>query len=115
MHLVAYGFLFISLLRDCVSFRKAGDSEVLTVKSSNFDQKIPSDKFALILFFAPWQESCDTSHDVLEEIAQQYRDNEEVVVAKGNIYEDGKLASRFDVEDYCKIKYFVKGSRVAEG
>ena len=115
MYYIVYGFFFISLFRECFSFRKTDDSGVITVTSSNFDQKIPLDKLALILFFAPWQESCEKSHDLLDEIEQHFKDNDEVVIAKGNIYSDGKLASRFDVEDYCKIKYFVKGSRVAEG
>lgn len=86
----------------------------MAVSSSNFDQKIPLEKFALVLFFAPWQESCEKSHDVLDKIAEYYKDNQEIALAKGNIYNDGRLASRFDVEDYCKIKFFVKGSRVAE-
>ena len=115
MRPVIFGLFFVLLRQDCSSFRKSDDSEVLTVTSSNFDQKIPSDKLALVLFFAPWQESCDSSHDLLDKIAEHFKDNEEIVIAKGNIYNDGKLASRFDVEDYCKIKYFVKGSRVAEG
>ena len=112
---VVFGFFFLLLLQDCSSFRKSDDSEVLTVTSLNFDQKIPIDKLAVVLFFAPWQDSCESSHDLLDKIAEYFKENEDIVIAKGNIYNDGKLASRFDVEDYCKIKYFVKGSRVAEG
>ena len=108
-------FCLIYLPQNCLSFRKTDDSEVLTVSSVNFEKKIPIEKFSLVLFFAPWQESCERSHEVLEAIAQHYKDNDEIVFAKGNIYNDGKLASKFDVEDYCKIKFFVKGSRVAEG
>lgn len=104
----------LGLLKNSSSLRKASDSLVKSVSSSSFEQNVPLEKFAMILFFAPWQDSCDYTHDVFEKIARYYADNSDVIIARGNIYNDGKLASRFDVDDYCTIKYFVKGSRVAE-
>eukprot|EP00795_Rhopilema_esculentum_P016709 gene16709-8159_t len=50
----------------------------------------------------------------MERVAEHFEENKDIVIAKGNIYNDGKLASKFGIEDYCKIKYFVKGSKVAE-
>ena len=98
----------------CMSFKKTDDGDLIVLTSQNFDESIPVDKFALVLFFAPWQESCDESHRVLDRISKHFSADDKMIVAKANIYADGKLASRFDIEDYCKIKYFVKGSKVAE-
>ena len=38
----------------------------------------------------------------------------DVFIGKADVYNDLKLATRFMVEDYCVLKYFVKGSNVAE-
>ena len=35
-------------------------------------------------------------------------------IGKADVYHDLKLATKFMVEDYCVLKYFVKGSHVAE-
>ncbi len=98
----------------CFSFKKVDDQKAVIVSTSNFDEYVTTEKFALVLFFAPWQKSCDKSQEAIDKIAEFFHEDKSIVVAKANIYIDGKLASRFDIEDYCKIKYFVRGSKVAE-
>eukprot|EP00112_Aurelia_sp_Birch-Aquarium-sp1_P002244 Seg1244.1 transcript_id=Seg1244.1/GoldUCD/mRNA.D3Y31 product="Protein disulfide isomerase-like 2-2" protein_id=Seg1244.1/GoldUCD/D3Y31 len=115
MSLIAPSFLILSALNFCWSFEKAGDIRASVVSSENFEENVSVDKFGLVLFFAAWQDSCADSHKVMERLAERFQEREDVVIAKANIYNDMKLASKYDVEDYCKIKYFVKGSRVAEG
>ena len=114
MCLIVHSILILGALNFCWSFEKARDTRALVVSSENFEQNVSMDKFGLVLFFAPWQDSCAGSHQVMERLAEHFQDREDVVIAKANIYNDMKLASKYDVEDYCKIKYFVKGSSVAE-
>ena len=108
-----HSVLILRALNFCLSFEKAGDIRAAVVSSENFERTVSVNKFGLVLFFAPWQDSCADSHQVMEKLAEYFQDRD-VVIAKANIYNDMKLASKYDVEDYCKIKYFVKGSRVAE-
>ena len=87
-------------------------SEELT--SDNVDNLLKKDKFSVVLFYSPWQHECQEKIKIIDRVKVYFKDQNDIFVEKSDIYNDLKLASRFQIEDYCVLKYFVKGSDVPE-
>ena len=104
---------FITFLKLCHTFRKEGEGPDI-VSSDNFDRVVKTNKFALVLYYAPWKETCEPLLKLMDQLAEQYKRRSDIVIAKADVYNDGKLASRFQIEDYCELRYFIRGSDVAE-
>ena len=57
----------------------------------------------------------DEDHSMTSDESKQKMLNiNDLFIGKADVYHDLKLATKFMVEDYCVLKYFVKGSHVAE-
>ena len=84
------------------------------VTSQNVDEVLMKDKFSLVLFYAPWQKDCKPVIEVMENLRTKFQSKSDVFIGKADIYNDLKLATKFMIEDYCVLKYFIKGSQVAE-
>ena len=84
------------------------------INSKNADEKLKKDRFSLVLFYAPWQRECREHKKLIEKLRVLYGERDDLFFATADIYNDLKLASKYRIEDYCVLKYFVKGSNVAE-
>lgn len=109
-------FMFLFHLSNYLSSTKEYDGdEVVNITSQNVNEHLSGTQFSMVLFYAPWQKECKETVRLMSLIASKYYKNKnEVLIGKADIYNDRKLASKFHIEDYCLIKYFVKGSKVAE-
>lgn len=113
------GLLSVVLnLPHCLSSAKQ-DHHITSVNSENVNDHLSgsggeNNKFSLVLFYAPWQKECERNVELMESLAINFRNRSDVFIGIADIYNDRKLASKFHIEDYCLVKYFVKGSSVAE-
>ena len=86
-----------------------------TITSSNVDQVLKKEHFSLVLFYAPWQKECKDKIELIKDLQKKYKDHEDVLYfGMADIYNDLKLSAKFRIEDYCVLKYFVRGSNVPE-
>jgi len=84
------------------------------VTSQNVDEVLLKDKFSLVLFYAPWQKDCKPVIEMIDNLRTKFQSRADIFIGKADIYNDLKLATKFMIEDYFVLKYFVKGSQVAE-
>jgi len=84
------------------------------INSENADLKLVKDRFSFVLFYAPWQRDCQKHKKLIESLSAVYKERGDLFFATADIYNDLKLAAKYRIEDYCVLKYFVKGSNVAE-
>lgn len=78
---------------------------VLKLKNKDFDAAIQSG-FALVDFYADWCGPCKMMSPIVDEIADERTD---VTVAKVNVDESSKLASRFGVVSIPTLIIFKDG------
>ena len=83
--------------------------EVLHIGSKEFDQVINDNAVVLVDFWAPWCGPCRMLGPVLEEIAAE---NDDIVVAKVNVDEEGDLANRFQIMSIPALMVFKGGKLV---
>ena len=61
------------------------------------------------------EDGYEEDHSMTSDESKQKKLNiNDLFIGKADVYHDLKLATKFMVEDYCVLKYFVKGSHVAE-
>ncbi|XP_002160266.3 uncharacterized protein LOC100199495 isoform X1 [Hydra vulgaris] len=86
----------------------------IEINEENIQDHLKKEKFSLVLFFAPWLKSCEKVVGVISEVEVYFRNRDDIFIGKIDTYKSLKLASHFRIDDYCSLKYFVKGSKVAE-
>ncbi|XP_065915542.1 uncharacterized protein [Dysidea avara] len=96
----------------CVLFALywAGNSEVVDLDSSNFDQYVNGDKAAFVEFYAPWCGHCKNLAPAYEEVGKAFENVDDVLVAKVDADGQRDLGSRFGVKGFPTLKFFPKGS-----
>lgn len=91
-----------------------GEITCLELTANNVDKFLKTEKFSLVIFYAPWQSECQDVIKTFQNVEEYFEDVSDVFIGQVNVYRDLKLASRYHVEDYCLVKYFIKGSDVPE-
>ena len=86
----------------------------LEINNENIEEHLNRKNFSFILFFAPWLKSCDKVVNVISEVKSHFEGRDDVFIGKIDLYRNLKLGSRFRIEEYCSLKFFVKGSEVPE-
>ncbi|KAL4283353.1 hypothetical protein GQ457_16G020030 [Hibiscus cannabinus] len=86
------------------------DGKVLELDESNFDSAISSFDYILVDFYAPWCGHCKRLSPQLDEAAPVLAGLEEpIVLAKVNADKFTRLASKYDIDGYPTLKFFMHG------
>ena len=104
-------FLVLTHLKSIFCFIDADSEEV---NFGNVEKVIETQKFSLILFFAKWDETCSNKVSIFRQLQYEFHYRRDLYIGLIDIYTHPKIARKYRVEDYCVIKYFVKGSNVPE-
>ena len=84
---------------------------VLKLNKNNFDEVKNSEKKVLIDFYADWCGPCRMVSPIVDQIAEE---NDEYLVAKVNVDEEGELASEFGVSSIPMLVVMQNGAIVAQ-
>lgn len=88
----------------------AGGSNVESLTESTFDDFIADNERVLVEFYAPWCGHCKNLAPEYKKAADQLADaGHETKLADVDATEAKKLASRFSVQGFPTLKYFVNG------
>jgi protein disulfide-isomerase A6 len=87
----------------------AGASSVVELTPDNFDSVVNGDKNVFVEFFAPWCGHCKNLAPVWDELAEAYKKESDVVIAKVDADGHKELGSRFGVTGFPTLKMFLKG------
>ena len=83
---------------------------VTTITSENFESVVlKSDKTVLLDFWASWCGPCMMMSPIIDEIAEE---NENIVVGKVNVDEQGDLAAEFGIMSIPTFMIFKNGEAV---
>jgi len=84
----------------------------LILTDENFEQEILNSKIpALVDFWAPWCGPCKMQGPIIEELAKDYQ-GKEIKIAKLNVDEAPKFASRFQIMSIPTIMIFKDGKPI---
>lgn len=85
--------------------------KIVKVSDSDFDQQVVNGQGLVIVdFWADWCAPCRMIAPILEEVSQEYAGK--VTIAKLNVDENPRTASRFGIRSIPTLLFFKAGERV---
>ncbi|XP_065181159.1 protein disulfide-isomerase A5-like [Sycon ciliatum] len=89
----------------------AEESEVVHLKTENFDEFVAEHPSVLVMFYAPWCGHCKAMKpEYVTAAATLKEEGSEGVMAAVNCVDEKSLAERFDVKGYPTVRYFLNGT-----
>lgn len=83
----------------------------MEITTQNFNEIVSGSKPVVIDFWATWCGPCRKVAPVIEELAEQYKD--QVVVGKVDVEEQDELAAQFGIRNIPTV-LFLKGGQVVD-
>ncbi|MCC8089745.1 MAG: thioredoxin [Rikenellaceae bacterium] len=82
----------------------------LAITNSNFEEIISGDKPVVIDFWAEWCGPCRMVGPIIEELAEEYKD--QVVIGKCDVDENNDVATKYSVRNIPTIIFLKNGEIV---
>eukprot|EP01006_Ploeotia_vitrea_P047018 TRINITY_DN67080_c6_g11_i2.p1 TRINITY_DN67080_c6_g11~~TRINITY_DN67080_c6_g11_i2.p1 ORF type:complete len:951 (-),score=276.40 TRINITY_DN67080_c6_g11_i2:310-3135(-) len=101
--------LFVCLSLFSLLHTIAAESNVVVLTDANFDSVTNGDKSVLVEFYAPWCGHCKMLAPTYEEVADELKGNDDIVIAKVDATAESAVASKHEVQGYPTIILFKKG------
>lgn len=87
----------------------------LELTGENFKSEVLDfDGVVLVDFWAPWCGPCQMVAPVIEELFDEYKDNDKVKIGKVNVDDNNELAQEYGIMSIPTMKLFKKGEIVDE-
>lgn len=84
-----------------------------TFTTDNFKEEVlGSDGLVVVDFWAEWCGPCKMLGPIMEEIAEEFKDEDKVSVGKLNVDENGETAQQYQVMSIPAVKFFKNGEVV---
>ncbi|BDA40934.1 probable thioredoxin domain-containing protein 5 [Coccomyxa sp. Obi] len=84
-------------------------SNVVKLDSSTFNEKVADGKVYFIKFFAPWCGHCKKLAPTWSQLADSYKDSEEVVIAQVDCTKEKDVCEKAEVTGYPSLKSYYNG------
>lgn len=89
------------------------DEHVAVLTKDNFDSFLANNKFALVKFYAPWCGHCKSMAPAYSKLAQRMKaESDGVAIAKVDATVENELGTRFGVQGFPSLKFFINGEPV---
>ncbi len=106
--------LIITLIRMTFTDKITKEEGVLVLTDKNFDQVLKENIFVLVHFYTPYSSNC-------KKLVREYvkaakilaKDKQPIFLAKADATSQRGLVSRFEINSYPTLKFFISGNPVA--
>jgi len=105
--LLLVGFFFTTIVF-AHDFKE--ENGVLVLTRETFDLAVNKTKYLLVEFYAPWCGHCKALAPEYEKAAGEFKDDENIFLAKVDATAEVDLAEKFEVRGYPTIKFFKEGA-----
>jgi len=82
----------------------------LEITDSNFKEKLAEGKPVVIDFWAPWCGPCKIVGPIIEELAEEYKD--QVIIGKCDVDQNADLPAEFGIRNIPTVLFFKNGQMV---
>ena len=89
------------------------EESVAVLNKANFDTFLANNKFAFVKFYAPWCGHCKTMAPAYSKLAERMKHEKDgVAIAKVDATIENDLASKYGVQGFPTLKFFINGEAV---
>ena len=98
---------------DAAQANVSEEEHVAVLTKDNFDAFLANNKFAFVKFYAPWCGHCKQMAPAYSKLAERMKSEKEgIVIAKVDATVESDLASRFGIQGFPTLKFFINGEPV---
>ncbi|MDD3647003.1 MAG: thioredoxin [Candidatus Dojkabacteria bacterium] len=87
----------------------------LELTNDSFDTEVLKfEGLVIVDFWAPWCGPCQMVAPIIEELSNEYKDNDKVKICKLNVDDNQEIAQRYGIMSIPTMKFFKAGEIVDE-